>query len=232
MPPVKILVVDDEAGIVSLLQEWLEETGYEVYTASNGREALEAFSEQRPLLTITDLRMPVMDGFQLISCIREMSDAHVLALTALEGDEHTIRGLELGADEYLVKPVRKRVFLARIESLLRRAAPLADQPLHNYSDSSLSLDFPTHNVQVRGQSLHLRPTEFKLLAYLVQNKDRVLSHQELLDRVWGHQFGSLNSLKWYILSLREKVEENPRDPRLIVTLHRVGYRYLGPDPEC
>ena len=229
MPSRKILVVDDEPDLLSLLQEWLEEAGHEVYAATNGWEALELFSQQRPALTITDLRMPGMDGFQLISRIREMSGAHVLALTALSGEEHTIRGLELGADEYLVKPIRKRVFLARVGSLLRRAVPVDDAPHPHYTGGCLTISFPTHQVQVRGQPLHLRPTEFRLLAYLIQNQDRVVGHQELLDRVWGVQFGSLASLKWYILSLREKVEENPREPRLIVTIPRVGYRYLVPE---
>ena len=132
----------------------------------------------------------------------------MLVLTALEGEEHVIRGLELGADEYLVKPVSRRVFLARVQSILRRAT-VPELPLPGYSDSILTLDFLAHKVVVRGVPVHLRPTEFRLLAFLVQNSDRVISHRELLDRVWGDRGGSLDSLKWYISSLREKLDADP-----------------------
>ena len=221
----RILVVDDETDLLSLLQEWLEGDGYSVYSATDGIEALRLFYKHRPSLSITDLRMPGMDGFQLISRIREMSDVHVLVLTALGGEEHMIRGLELGADEYLVKPVSKGVFLARVRSLLRRVAPEEESP-SSYSDDTLALNLLTYEAEVRGEPLHLRPTEFRLLAYLVQNNDRVLSQQKILDQVWGDQGGSLDSLKWYISSLREKVEEDPQHPRMILTVPRVGYRYF------
>ena len=223
----KILVVDDEPEMLALLSEWLEEDGHDVATAGNGWDALEIFVDRKPALTITDLRMPGMDGFQLIRRIREISNTHVIALTAMGGEEHTVMGFDLGADEYLVKPISKRVFLARVRSMLRRAVPDEEIALR-YEDSILSLDFRSHEAQVKGVSLHLRPTEFKLLAFLVQNADRVLSHQELLDRVWGDQLGSLDSLKWYISSLRDKIEDSPRKPHFIVTFPRVGYRYSPP----
>jgi DNA-binding response OmpR family regulator len=179
-------------------------------------------------LSITDLRMPGMDGFQLISRIREMSDAHVLVLTALDSEENVIRGLELGADEYLVKPISKREFLARVRSIVRRAATPEDVTT-GYSDSILSLNFLTHEAQLRGGPIHLRPTEFRLLAYLVRNQERVIAHRDILDGVWGTQEGSTDSLKWYISALREKLEEDPQRPSLIVTVPRVGYRYFPPE---
>ena len=225
MSSTKILVVDDEPGIRSLLEQWLEGAGHEVYTAANGWDGLELFCEHLPTLTVADLRMPGMDGFQMIQRIREISNAYVLALTSLSNEEHTIRGLDLGADEYLVKPVPKREFLARISSLLRRATPPASVPVR-YSDNQLSLDFLTHEASIRGLTLNLRPTEFRLISYLVLNNDRVIDHQELLDRVWGDQAGSLDSLKWYISSLRTKIEEDSRNPTVIVTFPRVGYRYF------
>ena len=227
MSATKVLVVDDEPDLVFLLQDWLEEDGYQVYSATDGAAALRLFFQHRPALSITDLRMPGMNGFQLISRIREMSDVHLLVLSALGGEDHMIRGLDLGADEYLVKPVSRRVFLARVRSLLRRAAP-PGEAASGYSDESLTLSFLTHEVLVRGEPIHLRPMEFRLLGCLVQNSDRVIRQQELLDRVWGDQAGSLDSLKWYISSLREKIEENPQSPGLIVTVPRVGYRYLPP----
>lgn len=228
MSTTKVLVVDDEPDLVSILQEWLEDDGHEVYSATNSTEALRLFFQHRPDLSVTDLRMPGMDGFHLISRIREMSDLRVLVLTALGSDEHVVRGLELGADEYLVKPVSRRVFLARVRSVLRRVAPSKDIP-SGYSDSSLTMNILTHEVHVRNQSIYLRPTEFRLLAFLVQNSDRVVPHQEILEKVWGDQSGSLDSLKWYISSLREKVEEDPQNPCLIVTVQRVGYRYFPPN---
>ena len=226
----KILVVDDEPNLVLLLQEWLAEEGYEVYTAGNGKEALQSFYQYKPTLCVIDLIMPEMDGFQLITRIREMSDTHIIVLTALQGEEHLIRGLGLGADQYLVKPVSKRAFLASIGALLRRATP-QEEVSTTYVDGSLSLNFLTHEVQVRGQSPKLRPTEFRLLGFLCQNLHRVVEHKELLDHVWGPSAGSLDSLKWYIHALREKLEENPRSPRLIVTVQGVGYRYR-PDDEA
>ena len=224
----KVLVVDDEPDLVLLLREWLEEDGHQVYSATNAEDGLKLFFEYRPSLSITDLRMPGMDGFQLIGRIRELSDGHVLVLTALGGDEHTIRGLDLGADEFLVKPVSKRVFQARVRSLLRRALPPEQGPAGAYSDTSVTLNFLTHEVQVRGDKVHLRPTEFRLLAYLAQNNDRVVGHQELLERVWGDPAGSLDSLKWYVSALRDKVEEDSQNPRLIITVPRIGYRYSRP----
>jgi len=229
MSSAKILVVDDEPGIRSLLEQWLEGAGHEVYTAANGWDALQLFCEHLPTLTVADLRMPGMDGFHLIQRIREISDAYVLALTSLGNEEHTIRGLELGADEYLVKPVPKREFLARVSSLLRRATPPERVPAR-YSDDQLSLNFLTHEASIRGLTLNLRPTEFRLISYLVLNNDRVIDHQELLDRVWGDQAGSLDSLKWYISSLRTKIEDDHSNPRVIVTYPRVGYRYFPHAP--
>ena len=214
--------------MLALLSEWLEEDGYEVRTVGNAWDAIEAFVELKPALTITDLRMPGMDGFQLIRRIRQMSDAHVMALTALDGEEHTVRGLDLGADEYLRKPISKRVLLAHVRSLLRRAEPDDDVPVE-YSDSTVTINILTHEATVLGEPLHLRPTEFRLLVFLVQNPNRVLGHQELLDRVWGNQTGSLESLKWYISSLRAKIEKTAGAPRRIATVPGVGYQYRNND---
>ena len=206
MPATKVLVVDDEPDLVSLLTEWLQGGGYEVYCASNGKDALRLLFQQKPSLTITDLRMPGMDGFELISRIREISDVHVLVLTALSGEDQMVRGLELGADEYLVKPVPERLFLACVRSLLRRATNSEGSVPDGYSDDYVTINFLTHQARAHGKDLCLRPTEFRLLGVLTRNSDRVVRHQELLDRVWGDMAGSLDSLKWHISSLRGKLE--------------------------
>ena len=215
----KVLIVDDEADFQALIRSWLEDDGYEVYAAANGWEGLQVFAEIGPQLTITDVRMPAMDGFQLISRIREISDAHVLAFTAMGDTENTVRGLELGADDYLIKPVPKRVFLARVRSLLRRSNPPGDVPVE-YVDSVISLDLLTHDARCRGEAIHMRPTEFRLLTYMALNSDRILSHQELLDHVWDAQGGSLDSLKWHVSALRDKIEADPKKPSIIVTYAR------------
>ena len=230
MPQLKVLVVEDEVDLADLLRDWLQDDGFEAYAATDAAEALRLFFQHHPDLTITDLRMPGMDGFELISRIREMSDAHVLVLTALDSEEYMIRGLGLGADEYLVKPVSRRALLARVRALLRRAGPVEESP-SGYSDTSVKLNFLTHEGQIRDQPLNLRPTEFRLLAFLCKNGDRVVSQEEILNRVWGDQVGSPDSLKWYIHSLRGKMEEDPRNPRLIVTVPGVGYRYRPVDSQ-
>ena len=226
-PNPTVLVVDDEPDFLALVQSWLEDDGYEVHAAANGWDGLRLFVENRPGLTITDLRMPSMDGFQFISRIREISDAHVLALTGMGDVGNTVRGLELGADEYLVKPVPRRVFLARVRSIFRRATAPLELKTH-YRDPVVTLDLLTRTVVIRGEGHHLRPTEYRLLTYLVLNSDRVLPHRELLDNVWGEEGGSLDSLKWHISSLRDKLEDDPQNPRLIATFHRIGYRYMIP----
>ena len=226
----KVLVVDGERHTPPLHQEWLERDGYEVYSATDGREALRLFGEHRPTLSITGLRMPGMHGFQLIKRIREMSDVPVLVLTSLTNEEYMVRGLEMGADEYIVKPVSEEVFLARVGSLLRRVTPVDEVP-SVYSDAFLTMSFSTHEVIVRGQSIHLTPTEFRLLGYLVRQSHRVVTHEELLSDVWGDRSGSLESLKWYVSSLRGKLAGGREKDRFIVAVPRVGYRYYPPDSQ-
>ena len=229
MPPAKVLVVDDEPDVVSFLRVWLEAGGYEVHGALDGQEALRLFSRHQPDLSVTDLLMPGMNGFQLISRIREMSDGPILALSVLGSDEHVIRGLDEGADDYLVKPVRRRVFLARVAALLRRGLR-PDDSLREYSDDRLTLNYLTHEVLVDGAPRRLAPTEYRLLAFLVQNRHRVVSYGEILQRVWLDEEASLNTLKIHARSLRQKIEEHPENPRLIVNVLKVGYRYRPADP--
>lgn len=230
MDSARILVVDDDTKHLSIIRRWLEIEGHDVYTATNGWDALESMVEHRPALTVTDIRMRPMDGFQLIRHLREISNSYVLALTGLSADEHKIHGLELGADEYLTKPISKKMFLAQVHSLLRRINP-AEEIANSYSDGCLTLDVLTRESRLHGEDLYLRPTEFRLLAYLCRNNERVVSHEELLDRVWGGESGSLSSLKWYISSLRAKIEAISRGHDNILTIRRVGYRYL-PSESC
>ncbi len=225
MNAARVLVVDDEPDMAQLLEEWLQEDGYSAYTALDGRTALKLLYEHRPSLAIVDLRMPGMDGFELINRIRDMSDVHILVLTGIGGEENMIRSLDGGADQYMFKPVSRRPFLARVAALIRRAAP-PKEIYFEYSDDTVALSARTREVTCRGQNISVRPTEFRLLSFLCQHRDRVVRHQELLDGVWEGEAGSLDSLKWYIHSLRQKIEEDPRNPRTIVTYPGVGYRYF------
>ena len=224
----KILVVDDELVLQSVYRDLLEKAGYQVFTASDGWEALDIFSQQQPALSIVDLRMPGMDGFELIRHIRDVSDSYILVLSALGAEKDVVRALELGADEYLVKPIKVQEFRARVASLIRRAEPSGAAAL-NYSDGFLSLNILTNEALINGDPLYLRPTEFRLLTFLAFNRDRVVRHRELLDRVWNDADGSMDSLKWYISSIRSKIRKVSPGAGVVSTVPRVGYRYRPPE---
>ena len=220
-----VLVVDDNPGVVDVVTEWLEEANYTVLGCHSGTDALRIFFERRPDLSIVDIGMPDMDGFEVISRIRELSDKPILVLSALADSVNVVRGLNLGADEYLEKPISQQVFVARVQSLLRRASPEAGPP-KKYVDTQLSIDFLTREVRIRDELIHLRPIEYRLLSLLVLNQERVLAHEEMLDRVWGAGQGSPESLRWYLSTLRRKLREVAPSPNLIVNVWGTGYRYM------
>ncbi len=223
-----ILLVDDEFQVLEMLREWLEDQDYRVSTAETAEDALKLFYELRPTLSIVDLRMPGMNGFQLIRRIRELSEAPVMVLSALSEDADQVRGLDVGADEYVIKPVSREPFLARVRSLLRRAAPPEEITSH-YRDSVLELDTPTHTVSVNGQTVHVSPLEFRLLSYLVNKRHRIATHDELLSEVWDTELGSQDSLKWYVSSLRRKLEVSAKPHNMIRNVRGLGYQYVPPE---
>lgn len=224
----KILVVDDESALVDLIREWLEKGGYDVFSAGDGMAGLREFFKHQPDLAILDVAMPSMTGFELCQRIREVSQVPVIMLTAKAQELDKVRGLNLGADEYLVKPMGRQELLARVSALLRRVYMTPMDPSSNYTDAALSLDFAKHEAFVRGEKVALTPTEYRLLSYLVQHPDQVLTLQQMWDRIWGWTGGSLESVKWHIAYLRKKIEVNPEKPELIVTVRGVGYRYQKP----
>jgi len=224
----KTLVVDDELALVELLSEWLVKGGYDVFSANDGLSGLREFFKHQPDLVILDVAMPTMTGFELCQRIREVSQVPVIMLTAKGQELDKVRGLNLGADEYLVKPVGRQELLARVGALLRRAYMTPVEPANNYSDPVLSLDFAKHEAFVCEEKVALTPTEFRLLSYLVQYHDQVLTLQQIWDRIWGLTGGSLESVKWHIAFLRKKVEVNPEKPELILTVRGVGYLYQKP----
>jgi DNA-binding response OmpR family regulator len=223
-----ILLVDDDFQVLEMLKEWLEEQDYQVTTAATAEGALKLFYELRPTLSIVDLRMPGMNGFQLIRRIRELSEAPVMILSALGEDVDQVRGLDVGADEYVIKPVSREPFLARVRSLLRRAGAPEEATTH-YRDALLELDTPTHTVSVAGEPVHVSPLEFKLLSYPVNARHRIATHDELLNEVWDTELGSQDSLKWYVSSLRRKLESSAHSHNMIRNVRGLGYQYVPPE---
>ncbi|TKJ31470.1 MAG: DNA-binding response regulator [Chloroflexi bacterium B3_Chlor] len=224
----RVLVVDDDPALLPLVEYTFAKEGYEVYTASDGREALRQFFAHRPDLIILDIMMPRMDGWETCRRIREVSDVPIMMLTARGQDEDIIRGLEYGADDYMTKPFSIKVLLAHARAVLRRAAlPAPDygEPT-TYGDDYLTVDLKERRVTVKGEPVKLTPTEYRLLAYLVQNAGQVLTFQQILENVWGWEYqDDLDYVRVYVWHLRQKLEQDPKHPKYISTELGVGYRF-------
>ncbi|HEY5001812.1 MAG TPA: response regulator transcription factor [Ktedonobacteraceae bacterium] len=224
---ITILIVDDEPRIRDLVRMNLEMEHYSVIEASNGIEALDQLREKLPDLVMLDVMMPEMDGFETLRAIREVSTVPVVMLTVRQSEQDRIRGLDLGADDYLAKPFSPRELLSRIRALLRRSfmAP----PSHKTEiivDPDLKIDFSRHEVIVRGQKVVLRPTEYRLLYHLVSNAGHLLTHETLLSKVWGREYrDEAHYLRLYITYLRQKIEKDPAHPKYILTERGIGYRF-------
>jgi DNA-binding response OmpR family regulator len=225
----KILIVDDEPDMVHLLATALGLEGYQVEDAPSAQEGLKKAYAFQPDLVLLDIMMPGMDGWEMLSRLREFSDVPVLMLTAVGGEGAVIRGLDSGADDYITKPFRIQELLARIRATLRRAAQppsSEDQPFF-FDEGRLVIDAFSKKVTVRGEVVGLTPTEYRLLLYLAQNAGRVLSYGQILDNVWGPGYeDSLDNVKVFIRQLRRKLEADPSQPRYILTQRGAGY-YLA-----
>jgi len=226
----KILVVDDDAALVRLFDQILTGKGYEMLKASNGQEALRLFFAHKPDLVLLDIVMPVMDGWQTCSRIRDLSDVPIIMLTGQQKNEDdVVRGLDYGADDYLLKPVGSKELLARVRAILRRAElpPALDvEKRVTYSDDYLAVDIAERKVMVNGKRVKLTPIEFRLLALLVESAGRILTHQQLLEKVWGWEYtDDLDYVRIYISHLRRKIEPESTTPRYILTEPGVGYYF-------
>ncbi|HLG76280.1 MAG TPA: response regulator transcription factor [Ktedonobacteraceae bacterium] len=222
-----ILIVDDEPRIRDFVRMNLELEHYRVIEAANGVEALDQLREHLPDLVILDVMMPEMDGFETLRAIREVSTVPVIMLTVRQSEQDKIRGLDLGADDYLAKPFSPRELLSRIRALLRRSlmAP-PSRKTEIVVDPDLTIDFARREVIVRGQKVVLRPTEYRLLYHLVNNAGRLLTHETLLSKVWGREYrDEAHYLRLYITYLRQKLEKDPAHPQYILTERGVGYRF-------
>ena len=229
-----VLVVDDEPRMVRFVRMNLELEGFQVAEASNGIEALEKVRDDLPNLVLLDVMMPEMDGFETLARLREISTVPVIMLTVKGEEEDRIRGLELGADDYVSKPFSPRELASRIRAVLRRAempSPLAKTALE--IDDHLQVDFRQREVLVDGQRIRLRPTEYRLLYHLVNNAGWVMTHEMLLSKVWGYEYREETGLlRLYITYLRQKIEPDPSHPRYILTERGTGYRFVDFRPKA
>ena len=225
MKRARVLAVDDDADIRGLLRELLERAGYEVLVAASGREGLRMLYAASPDLVLLDVSMPELDGWQTLERIRDVSDVPVLMLTARAAELEKVRGLKAGADDYVTKPFGRQELLARVEAHLRRAGARVEQPA-TYADGLVTIDFAQREVTVGGQTVALTPLEFKLLATFVRHPNQVLSHDQLLELVWGDALtGSRARTKLYVGYLREKLAAAGVDDSPIETVRGFGYRY-------
>ena len=225
----KILIVDDEPAQVRLFSQLLTANGYSVFKAANGREAVHIVHESKPDLVLLDVIMPEIDGWQTCSLIRDLTEIPIIMLTGKRNSEEDIvRGLECGADEYLTKPVGNRELLARVKAALRRAEKPSTNEKKNvhFSNGYLTIDVVERKVIVNGARLKLTPREFRLLALLVENADRIVSHQQVLENVWGWEYiDDVDYVRIYVSHLRQKIEPDPATPTYILTEPGVGYYF-------
>jgi two-component system KDP operon response regulator KdpE len=231
MMDARLLLVDDDVNLTNMLGEILVGLGYQVASAANGRDALRQLHHWRPELVVLDLLMPDMDGWETCRRIREVSDVPVLMLTAKTGEINELRALNEGVDMFMTKPFSVQLFLARVESLLRRSRSTfraQEQSILRVGD--LEIDLWKHTVALAGAPVDLSPTEFRLLSALASRAGRVVSHHELLSEVWGPDYADQDPyLKLYIRYLREKLEADPARPSHILTRRGMGY-YLNDAP--
>ncbi|HLD92611.1 MAG TPA: response regulator transcription factor [Anaerolineales bacterium] len=221
----RILVVDDEPRFVRLVEANLQTEGFEVLKAKNGQQAIDMTVSEKPDLILLDVMMPEMDGFAVCERIREFSTIPIIMLTAKGDEEHKVRGLNLGADDYVVKPFSANELLARVRAVLRRAKLMAPQfGESRFSRGNIAIDFARAEVSVGGELVPLSATEYRLLLEFARNAGKTLTSEELLQTVWGPEYGDEKEILWVSISrLRQKLEKDPRNPQVIVTLSGEGY---------
>jgi two-component system KDP operon response regulator KdpE len=227
----KVLIVDDEPDVRALVRSSLSFARQDLTAieAADGDEALAMIYSQRPDLVVLDLALPRRDGFAVLAQIREKTDLPIIILTARGLEEDKVKGLRLGADDYLTKPFSPRELVARIESVLRRSSPRPSRS-GTIDTHDLAIDLTARRVRRSGKDIHFTPTEFNLLAELVMHPGEALTHDTLLTRVWGSEYRyETQYLKVYVGRLRDKIEPEPDEPTLIQTVRGVGYRFARPD---
>jgi two-component system KDP operon response regulator KdpE len=224
----RILVVDDEERMVRFIRMNLEHDGFQVSEAFNGKQAIQKLRDVNPDLILLDVMMPDLDGFEVLETVREITNVPVIMLTAKGEEDDRVRGLEGGADDYVTKPFSPRELVSRVKAVLRRTES-ASGSMHGLLevDKRLKIDFDRREIWLEGKLVKLRPTEYRLLFHLVQNAGWVVSHDQLLQKVWGYEYrDEPHYVRLYINYLRQKLEKDPADPKYILTERGVGYRFV------
>ncbi|NMC28802.1 MAG: response regulator transcription factor [Pelolinea sp.] len=223
----KILVIEDEERMARFVRLNLEQDGFQVDEALTGREGLDKLRTFMPDLILLDIMLPDLDGFELLKMIREINTVPVIMLTAKGEEEDKVRGLELGADDYITKPFSPRELVSRVKAVLRRieSTSMSTEEMIQVDDR-LKIDFNRREIWVEGKLVKLRPTEYRLLYHLVQNAGWVLTYDQILSRVWGYEYrDEPHYVRLYINYLRQKLEKDPSNPKYILTERGVGYRF-------
>jgi len=224
----KILVVDDEERMARFIRLNLEYDGFVVLEAYNGMKAMDALRSEMPDLVVLDVMLPDVDGFEVLRMIREVSSVPVIMLTAKGEEDDRVKGLELGADDYVTKPFSPRELVSRVKAVLRRTEPtsISSRDLVKV-DEDLTIDFGKREVWLKGELVRLRPTEYRLLYHLVQNAGWVLTYDQILSKVWGYEYrDEPHYVRLYVNYLRQKLEEDSSNPKYILTERGVGYRFV------
>jgi two-component system KDP operon response regulator KdpE len=227
--PETILVVEDEPEFAALVELWITRAGYRVATARTGPDALRRFYDDRPDLVILDVALPGLDGWQLIERIREFSRVPILMVTARGSEADRIRGLKLGADDYITKPLSLPELTARVEAALRRAGTSAPERSRRLQHRDLVVDLDDQRARIRGEEVRLTPTEFRLLVYLVEHAGQLVTHRQILGAVWGAGYDrDVHLLRMTIRNLRMKLDAAAPGESYIATEYGLGYRLTGP----
>ncbi|MDO5295831.1 MAG: response regulator transcription factor [bacterium] len=223
----RLVAVEDEPHVLDLIRTTLESAGFIVSAAMTGKEGIQRIRNELPDLALLDVNLPDMTGFQVLEDVRKSLGIPCIMLTVQDDEDSRVRGLELGADDYIGKPFGHRELVSRVKAVLRRSeapAPLARNLVT--VDDRLSVDFDHRKVIVGGEEVHLRPTEYKLLHHFINNPGKLLSHENLLSKVWGPEYrDDTQLLRLYVNYLRKKIEADPANPRYIFNERGIGYRF-------
>ncbi len=222
-----VLVIDDDVRILRMIKRILELEGYRVLTVINGEDALNVFDEETPDLVLLDIIMPGMDGYTACQRIREFSQIPIIMVTVKGKDDDKTQGLDAGADDYIAKPFSAKELIARIRAVLRRTKLLDGHPEPSFCSADLVVDFARNRVSVEGQEVNLTVTEYRVLSYLAHNAGRVVTPDQILEKIWGEDYiGETHLLQVSMARLRKKLADNVRNPRYILTRPGIGYMMI------
>lgn len=223
----KVLIIDDDADLRQLASLLFKKAGAQVIAAADGLEGLSKLFTLNPNLVILDVVLPETNGFEICRRIRQVSDIPIIMLTSLNHEKDMLQGLDAGADDFLVKPFSEDVLIARAKTVLRRSKnQLSPNNNYDFNHGRLNIDLERRQVLVDEKRLRLSPVEFRLLVYLARHAGKVLTFDHILANVWGNEYkGSMDYVHVYISHLRNKIEENPKEPRYILTIHGIGYMF-------